>query len=202
MLLVLLAFATSLGALGAAAGSASWRCGSDSGCSYELALAIVAIAPACLIGIVVVLLMRMRAEMRWLRTLLLAAGVGVAAIPLASFLIRDVWLIPAFAALLAAMVVLVLWGEREAVEGTPEPEPVAAGTDAQRPIAEQLPPEAWQRPVTRPRIGSTLALLQHLSVLNTETIRLCEMLPGQARIASAPERTSPPESSTPIGVAT
>ena len=87
--LVFLAFAMSLGALAVAAAAASLRCGSESSCSTELALAIVAIAPACLIGLLMVLLLRTKADVRWIRTLLLAVGVGVAALPLGAFLLRD-----------------------------------------------------------------------------------------------------------------
>ena len=114
LLVVFLAFAVSLGALGAAAATATVRCGTDSSCSYDLAVAIFAFAPACLIGILVVLLLRTRADINWLRTLLLAVGVGLAAVPLAAFLLGDIRLLPAFAGLVAWMVMLVLWDEKEA----------------------------------------------------------------------------------------
>ena len=188
MLFLLLAFATSLGALSAAAGSAALRCGSDSDCSYQLALAVVAFAPACLIGILVVLLMRVRAEVRWLRTLLLAVGVGVAVVPLATFLLRDVKMLPPFAALMAALVLLVLWGEREASETERAGREAAAppsAVGAEEPAAEPVLAER-RRPALGRGVESTLAVLEQVASLNSEIIRLCELLPR----APQPNRVS------------
>lgn len=177
LLLVLLAFAVSLAALGVAAAAAAARCDTEGDCSYELALAVFAFGPASLIAILVVFLMRMRAEIRWLRTLLLAGGVAVATIPLAAFLLRDVWMFPAFAALLAALIVLALWGEREAVSAERWEAPAATPraeeeTPAPGPTFEDKRPFA-----ATPRPAGTLAFLGQLALMNREIIRLCEALP-------------------------
>lgn len=180
--IVLLAFAVSLGALAVASASAFVRCGRESDCSYELALSIFAFAPAALIAGVVFLLMRARAELRWLQTGLLIIAVGLAIAPLAAFVLRDARLVPAFAALVAALVFLLIVAEREAfrggVEGLPAPseaeEPPAMPEPEAQPV-EEAP--QLRRPV-RPRVGGALSLLEQMAALNGEIVRLCEALPN------------------------
>lgn len=232
LLIVFLAFAASLGALGAAAGSAAVRCGSDSACSYDLALAIFAFAPACLIGILVLLLLRTRADINWLRTLLLAVGVGLAVVPLAAFLLGDVRLLPAFGGLVAWMVLLVLWDEKEAsvaalipifvlliaalvllmlwgLEMVPDialfpavsllaatmiiaalwgERELSRATPAGGPAvvpeagAEPSGPEPAPRrsPALRAHVEARVAVVQQIGALNSEIVRLCELLPAPA----------------------
>ncbi len=194
-ILVFLAFATSLGALAVAAAAASLRCGRGSTCSTELALAIVAIAPACLIGLLMVLLLRTKAAVRWIRTLLLAVGVGVAVLPLGAFLLRDAKIIPLFAALVVAMVVLVLWEDRSEPEPESERGPTAAhpgiGPPPSAPSREKTLPPATSpgtsvqrlRPAPRPATQGALAVLGDVAALNDRVIRFCERL---ARLDPAP----------------
>ena len=193
MLLVFLVFATSLAALAVAGGTAWWRCGRDSDCSSELAFAIVAVAPACLIGILMVFLLRLRMPLRGPRVALLALGVGVAALPLAAFLLQDLRLLPAFAALLAAAVLLVHWGDRA------EPEPTAAAGWPPAVPSEEGPPRVaeapraavkrWRAPA---RPAAALAVLQELSALNHEIIRHCERLSPPGPAPASPGYRRPP----------
>lgn len=182
--IVLLAFAVSLAALGVGAGSGYARCGGGSNCSYELALSIVAFAPAALIAASVALLMRARAGLRWLRWLLLAAGVGLAIAPLAAFVLRDVWAAPVFGALIAALLLLLLVAERdEGVEarGTPAevPEP-AERTPVPEPALEAplLEPEpAYEAPaLAGPLVISADAFAAQVAVLNDEVARMSDKL--------------------------
>ena len=192
LVLVLLAFATALAALAVAGGSAWWRCGRGSDCSSELAFAIIAIAPASLIGLLMVFLLRVKLRSRGVRTALLAIGVGVASLPLAAFILRDVWLSPAFAALLVAAVVLVLWGE------SGEPDTVPLSETPAWPTVDERPPPARSRPdIGRalPRRGmgvaTALAVMDELAVLNHEILSLCDRIssPGPARALPAHRRT-------------
>jgi hypothetical protein len=192
LVLVLSVFATALAALAVAGGSAWWRCGRGSDCSSELAFAIIAIAPACLIGVLMVFLLRVKMRSRGIRTALLAIGVGVASLPLAAFLLRDVWLLPAFAALLVATVVLVLWEEAS------EPDTVALGETPPWPTVEERPPPARSRPAVgralprgRRAAATALAVMDEMAALNHEILWLCDRLssPGPARALPAHRRT-------------
>ena len=202
--LVFLAFATSLGALALAAAVASWRCGRGSACSTELALSIVAIAPACLIALLMVLLLRTKAAVRWVRTLLLAVGVGVAVLPLGAFLLRDAKIIPLFAALVVAMVVLVLWGDHS----EPEPESEAGrtrtrsdiGPPPSAPSRGETPPPATSpgtsiqrpQPAARPAAQGALAVLREVAALNDQVIRFCERLARLDPAPPSPTHRTPP----------
>ena len=181
-IVVLLAFATGLAAL-ALAGVTAWlRCGRGSDCSTELALAIVAFSPACLIGLIVALLMRIRADVWWLRTSLLAVGVGVAGMPLAAFLLRDVKLVPAFAALVAVVIFLIVMGERQELEAAAaEREDAAAPEPDVQPLQESGALPELPMSVASPRVERALIVLQQLAALNNDVIRLCESLPRLAR---------------------
>lgn len=192
--LVLLAFAASLGALAVAAASAWLRCGRGSACSSELALAIVAVAPACLIGVLMVLLLRTKVRARWLRSILLAGGVGVAVLPLAAFLLRDVVLLPVFAALVATTVLLVLWGERSEPETAPVSRPPSPPTAEERPSAasDSRCIIDGQPPAARPHAEELLAIVHGLAVLNDGIIRLCELLTLLAPAPAGPEGRRPP----------
>ena len=202
--LVFLAFATSLGALAVAAVAASIRCGSGSSCSTELALSIVAIAPACLIGLLMVLLLRTKAEVRWIRTVLLAVGVGVAALPLGAFLLRDAKIIPLFAALVVAMVVLVLWEDRSEPHPATEPRPTGAEPDIgpapSAPSREAAlssatgPGRSVQRPqrAADPATQGTLAVLRDVAALTDEVIRFRERLARLDPTPPSPTHRTPP----------
>ena len=192
LIFVLLVFATALAALAVAGGSAWWRCGRGSDCSSELAFAIIAIAPACLIGVLMVFLLRVKIESLGVRTALLAIGVGVASLPLAAFLLRDVWLLPAFASLLAAAVVLVLWGEAK------ERDTVPLDETTPWPTVEERPPPARSRPAVgraMPRRGAAattvLAVMDEMAALNHEILWLCDRLSstGPAPALAAHRRT-------------
>ena len=192
LILVLAVFATALAALAVAGGSAWWRCGRGSDCSSELAFAIFAIAPACLIGVLMVFLLRVKMRSRRARTALLAIGVGVASLPLAAFLLRDVWLMPAFASLLVAAVVLVLWEEGG------EPETVALDETTPWPAVEERPPPARSRPAVgraMPRregaAATVLTVMDEMAALNHEILWLCDRLSstGPAQALPAHRRT-------------
>lgn len=203
-ILVFLAFATSLGALAVAAAAASLRCGRASSCSTELALAIVAIAPACLIGLLMVLLLRTKAEVRWIRTMLLAVGVGVAVLPLGAFLLRDAKIIPLFAVLVVAMVVLVLWEDRSEPDMESEAEQTAArpgiGPPPSAPSREgSLPPATSPgtsvrrpQPAARPATQGALAVLGEVTALNDQVIRFCERLARLDPAPPSPTHRTPP----------
>ena len=206
--LIFLAFATSLGALAVAAVAASIRCGRGSACSTELALSIVAIAPACLIALLMVLLLRTKADVRWVRTLLLAGGVGVAMLPLGAFLLRDAKIIPLFAALVVAMVVLVLWGDRSELEPELEPESEPGRTPGRSGIGP--PPSAPAREATlppatspgtsvrypqaagRPPAQEVLAVLREVATLSDQVIRFCELLTRLDPAPPSPTHRTPP----------
>lgn len=195
LVLVLLVFATALAALAVAGGSAWGRCGRGSDCSSELAFSIIAIAPACLIGLLMVFLLRVKLESRGVRTALLAIGVGIASLPLAAFLLRDVWLFPAFAALLVAAVVLVLWGESS------EPDIVPLDVSLEEPptwpSVEERPTPARSRPAVGrelPRRGrafaTALAVMDEMAALNHQILWLCDQIsPGPVRALPAHRRT-------------
>ncbi len=195
LVLVLSVFATAMAALAVAGGSAWWRCGRGSDCSSELAFAIIAIAPACLIGVLMVFLLRVKIESRGVRTALLAIGVGVASLPLAAFLLRDVWLLPAFAALLVSAVVMVLWGERS------EPDIVSLDVPLEEtptwPSVDERPPLPRSRPAigrALPRRGrafaTALAVMDEMAALNHQILWLCDRIasPGPARALPAHRR--------------
>ncbi len=196
LVLVLSVFATALAALSIAGGSAWWRCGRGSDCSSELAFAIIAIAPAALIGLLMVFLLRVKIESRGVRTALLAIGVGVASLPLAAFLLRDVWLLPAFAALLVATVILVLWGESSEPDIVPLDVPL--GEKPKWPSVDERPPPARRRPaigLALPRRGrafaTALAVMDEMAALNHQILWLCDRIssPGPARALPAHRRT-------------
>ncbi len=192
LVLVLSVFATALAALAVAGGSAWWRCGRGSDCSSELAFAIIAIAPACLIGMLMVFLLRAKLQSRGVRTALLAIGVGVASLPLAAFLLRDVWLLPAFAALLVAAVVLVLWGESSEPDTLPLDETPTWPTVDERPPPERSRPTIGRALPRRGRAFATaLAVMDELAVLNHEILWLCDRIssPGPAGALPAHRRT-------------
>lgn len=187
MATVLLAFAVSLAALAVGAGSGYARCGGGSDCSYELALSIVAFAPAALIAASVALLMRARAGLRWLRWLLLVAGVGLAIAPLAAFVLRDVWAAPVFGALIAALLLLLLVAEREEgaeARGTsaevPEPEERTPGPEPAREAPLLEPEPAYEAPafalplvISADGFAAQVAVLNdQVAVLNDEVVRL------------------------------
>ena len=202
--LVFLAFATSLGALAVAAAAASIRCGSESSCSTELALAIVAVAPACLIGLLMVLSLRTKTDVRWLRTLFLAVGVGVAVLPLGAFLLRDVKFIALFAALVVAMVVMVLWEDRSEPHPASEPRPTGAEPGIGRPPSAPSreatlspatsPGGSVQRPqqAARPATQGTLAVLRDVAALTDEVIRFRERLARLDPTPPSPTHRTPP----------
>ena len=196
LVLVLLVFATALAALAVAGGSAWGRCGRGSDCSSELAFSIIAIAPACLIGLLMVFLLRVKLESRGVRTALLALGVGVASLPLAAFLLRDVWLLPAFAALLVGTVILVLWEE----SGEPDIAPLDGPLEEAPtwPSVEERPRPARSRPAVRrarPRRGrafaTALAVMDEMAALNHQILWLCD------RISTGPARALPAHRRTP-----
>ncbi len=167
MLVVLLAFATSLGALGVAAGTAALRCDGSDSCSTELALSIAALAPACLVAVLALLLLHSKLYGPRLRAFALAAGVGVASVPFAAFLLRDAWLVPLFGALVAGAVALALWQDHEA---PPETSPSPATNE---PAARAVP---MGSPLPRTRAERTLAALERVAALNREVVGLCERL--------------------------
>lgn len=192
-LLVFLVFATSLGALAVAGVSAWWRCGRGSDCSPELALAIVAVAPASLIAILMVLLLRTKMKERWLRSLLLAGGVGVATLPLAAFLLGDVRVLPAFAVLVVVTALLVLRGERGEGEAAPARPPPAPIAEAGLPPATHVRPSgAGPQPTARPSAGAVLAVLDELAALNNGIIRHCELLTSLGSAPASPRRRRSP----------
>lgn len=176
LVLTLTAFATALGALGVAAFTGWQRCGRGSECSSELALGILAVAPACLIGMVVLFAVRAMLVTPWLRTFLLAAGIGVAALPLAAFLLQDVWQVPVFLLLLAAAILVGLVGERSAaievslVEGQPPAPPSRALPKERDGAAEATPRE------TNPLTARVLVLVEEMSALNREIALVGERL--------------------------
>jgi hypothetical protein len=108
LVLTLAAFAVSLAALSVGGGTAWVRCGRDSTCSGDLALGVAAAAPAALLASVVTLLLRRRASSVLASRLLLACAVGLAAVPLGVFVIRDLVTLAVMAVLLAALVYLAL----------------------------------------------------------------------------------------------
>ena len=198
--LVLSVFAMSLAALAVAGGSAWGRCGRGSDCSAELAFAIIAIAPAALIGVLMVFLLRVKIESHGVRTALLAFGVGVASLPLAAFILRDVWLLPAFAALLVGAVVLVLWGESGEPDIAPLDVPLDVPLDETPtwPSLEERPRPTRSRPAVRrarPRRGrafaTALAVMDEMAALNHQILWLCD------RISAGPARALPAHRRTP-----
>ena len=193
MLLVFLVFATSLAALAVAGVSAWLRCGRGGECSSELALGILALGPACMIGILMVFLLRVRITVPWVRTVVLAVGVGVAALPLAAFLFGDIRMLPAFAALLAGAVLLVIWGEESGARVEPALAPPPTVVVAERPPRGAAPRPTAERYLPRGRRpAAALTVLRELSTLNDAIIRHCErlVLPGSA--PAAPAYRTPP----------
>lgn len=186
-LFALLVFATALGAV-AAAGLTGWlRCGRDSDCAPQLALAVVAFAPAGLIGALAVLWLRTKLVTPWLRAWLLALGVAVAALPLAAILLQDVRLLPVFLALMVSTVVLVLWGEGQPAPEAPQRPAAPAGpaTPPARSYAEPTPVDG-QREVALSPAGRLVTILQELAALNSDIIRLCERLSQLDSAAASP----------------
>lgn len=188
--LVLLAFAVSLAGLGLGAGLGYARCGGGSDCSYQLALSIVAFAPAALVAALVALLMRARAGLRWLRSLMLMVGVGLAIAPLAAFVLRDVWAAPLFAALVALLLLLLLVAEREEgveVERRPEEAPAAPREGAAPPLEP-----GRRRPPAASRVDRAIGVMGELAVLNVEILRLSERLPriDRRRLRGARDRSA------------
>jgi hypothetical protein len=199
MLLVFLVFATSLAALAVAGVSAWLRCGRGGECSSELALGILALGPACIIGILMIFLLRVRITVPWVRTVVLAVGVGIAALPLAAFLFEDIRMLPAFAALLAGAVFLVIWGEESEARVEPALAPPPAVVVAERPPRATAPrPTAVPRPSAerylprRRRPAAALAVLRELSTLNDAIIRHCERLALPGPAPAAPAYRTPP----------
>jgi hypothetical protein len=111
LILALTAFAVSLAALGVAAATAWARCGDESGCTGDLAPGVAAAAPAALLASVVTLLIRRRASSELASRILLAGAVGLASVPLAAFVIRDLATLVVIAVLGAALVYLALMEE-------------------------------------------------------------------------------------------
>jgi hypothetical protein len=124
LVLTLAAFAVSLAALGVGGGTAWVRCGRDASCSGDLALGVAAAAPAALLVSVVTLLLRRRASSVLASRLLLACAVGLAAVPLGVFVIRDLVTLAVMTVLLAALVYLAL------IEDTPADADSAEGGGA------------------------------------------------------------------------
>jgi hypothetical protein len=172
--LTLTAFAMAIGALAVVALTAWWRCGRGSDCSSELTLAMVAVAPACLIVVLMLISMRTKLRMAWVRWIALATGTGVAVLPLAAFLLRDASLLPVF---VAAAVVLAILGER-AAEETMLPD----GRQSADPAPKQFRGAASAGRVVEGSVSSQgrreelLALLDELTELTTEIARIGELL--------------------------
>jgi hypothetical protein len=177
VVLTLTAFATAMAALAVAALTAWLRCGRGSNCSSELALAIVAAGPACLIGILMLIILRTKLRTPWVRGIALAAGIGVAALPLAAFLLQDVKLLPIFSVLVAAAVLLAVLGERAAEEtASAVRRRSAAPATRQFRGAAGVGRAAKGRASSHARREELLAFLDELTVLNQELARLGELL--------------------------
>lgn len=112
----MLALAVSLASVAAASLTAWQRCGRGNDCSAEIGLAVFAFAPACVIALVMLFLLGWRAGGSRLRAVILAAGVALASLPLAAFLLQDWRLLPLFAFLLTAAMLLAVRGESEGME--------------------------------------------------------------------------------------
>lgn len=113
MLLTLAVLALSTGAAGVASLTAWARCEPGSDCSTELTLAAADAVLVAVIGSALLILLRARAGGRLLRTALLAVAVGVAALPIAALLMREIWSVLLFGFLLACLVALVVTADRE-----------------------------------------------------------------------------------------
>lgn len=123
VLLVFAVLALSLGAMSIASLTAWERCGRGDDCSTDLAIAAVDAVPAAIIGSLVVVLLRSRALGRRLRAAMLSLAVALATLPLASFVLRELWGTIVFAVLLGCLVLLVVTAEDQAPE---RPEAVVA----------------------------------------------------------------------------
>lgn len=173
LFLTLTAFATAMGALCIAALAAWLRCGRGSDCSPELALAVAAVLTACLIGILMLIVLRAKVRRPYLRRVTLAAGVAVSALPFAAFLLRDVQLLPVFAMLVAVAVLLAALAE-SAADGT---ESAASGHSTAAALGEYggAASDGSQlkvRSSSQARRKDLLAFLDELAELNREIARL------------------------------
>jgi hypothetical protein len=113
ILVTLAVLVLALAATGLASLTAWARCGPGDDCSTELALAAADAVPVAIIGSSLLILVRTRAAGRMLRTALLAAAVGVAVLPIAAFLMRELWAVVLFGFLVACLVALVVSADRE-----------------------------------------------------------------------------------------
>ncbi len=177
VLLPLLALAVSLAAVAAAALTAWHRCGRGDGCSAELGLAVLAFAPASVIGLVMLFLLRVRGGGRRVRAVILGGGVGLASTPLAAFLLQDLRLLPLFVGLLAAALMLAFRSEDE------EEETAAAGRAASgstgppgEPYRAGPPPAAGSRQATTRDPLMIVALLDGLAESTRDLAALVDLL--------------------------
>jgi hypothetical protein len=106
------------------------RCGRGSDCTGDLALGVAAAAPAALLLSVMTLLLRTRTSSAFLARLLLVCAVGLAAAPLAAFVIRDPLTVVAVGALAAGLVYLTLMEDTVPDAEAPRAQGVAGRQDA------------------------------------------------------------------------
>ena len=125
----------------------------------------------------VIHLLHTKMQARWLRILLLAFGVGIALLPLAVLLLRDVDLLPVFSALLVLTLLLVLWEEGI------QPHAQSARLPPTRAVAAPQDQRESHPLTAGPSVEQLAAFLSELTVLDDEITRLCERL---ALVASAP----------------
>lgn len=145
-LVVLSVFALALAGLGAGALAAWVRCDGD-GCQGELALGIVALAPAALLLSTALLLLRAKGETPRRDRLLASLACTVAVTPLVAFVLWDVMMVIAVSGLFGALVLLLLtYREREGPDVIRAAPPVAqpARTAVAPPSVEDL----WDVQVT------------------------------------------------------
>lgn len=170
-LLTLSVVAISLAATGTASLTAWDRCGRGSDCSTDLAIAAVNLAPVAIIGSTVLVLLRSRATGRWLRAGVLSAAVGLATLPLAAFLMRELWSALAFAFLMACLLALVISAEDRAASE-------ASGRGVRAPAAPEQPvPAAEQNEAAgAPAPDELPALVDEVLAVGVGIRELCSRL--------------------------
>jgi hypothetical protein len=178
LVLALLAFAVSLGAVGVGGGTAWVRCGRGSDCTGDLALGVAAAAPAALLLSVMTLLLRTRTSSALLARLLLVGAVGLAAAPLAAFVVRDQRTVVAVGVLAAALVYLTLMEDTDPDAGAPNAQGATWRQDTGKgmdspPVADTLEGE--------PATGGTPA---------TAAAEQLSMQPAEQRREAAPATVS------------
>jgi hypothetical protein len=197
-LVVLSVFALALAGLGAGALAAWVRC-DGGGCQGELALGIVALAPAALLLSTALLLLRAKGDRPRRDRLLASLACAIAVTPLVTFVLWDVMMVIAVSGLFGALVLLLLtYRERE------EPDVVRAAPPMPAPARPAVTPtpvdDLWDVQVTsvhavaaRRRDAASTAL-SHPPERERRDV-------AAHRVAAAPAAALPPPSLVPLEAA-